>query len=102
MLDRLTVDDFAPIIGDSFALGGDGGDTFDLELTEASTMDPGHPATDPEGRRTPFSLIFRGPPDPVLPQRIYRVEHAEVGPLEIFIVPVGRDESGTRYQAIFT
>lgn len=54
------------------------------------------------GGRQPFSLAFRGPGDPVLPQAIYRLEHAELGALEIFIVPTGRDADGTSYEAIFT
>jgi hypothetical protein len=50
------------------------------------------------GGRAPFSLVFRGGPTPPLPQRIHRVEHAELGALEIFLVPVGPD----RYEAVFT
>jgi hypothetical protein len=37
-----------------------------------------------------------------LPQRIYRLEHAALDPLEIFIVPIGPDAEGMRYQAVFT
>jgi hypothetical protein len=37
-------------------------------------------------------------PDPPLPQRIYRVEHAELGAIEIFLVPIAAD----RYEAVFT
>jgi hypothetical protein len=47
-------------------------------------------------------LLFRGPRTPVLPQRIYRLEHAVMGPLEIFLVPIGPDAEGMRYQAVFT
>jgi len=47
-----------------------------------------------------FRLEFRGPVDPVLPQDIYRF-HREGESCEIFVVPVGRDESGTLYEAIF-
>jgi hypothetical protein len=38
----------------------------------------------------------------VLPQRIYRLEHEQMGPLELFIVPVGPDGDGLGYEAIFT
>jgi hypothetical protein len=51
--------------------------------------------------RDPFRLEFLGPTDPVLPQRTYRLEHAALGPLEIFLVPIARDAGGTTYEAIF-
>jgi hypothetical protein len=37
-----------------------------------------------------------------LPQRIYRVEHGELGAMEIFLVPIGPDEVAHRYEAVFT
>jgi hypothetical protein len=51
--------------------------------------------------REPFRLEFLGPPDPILPQRTYRLEHDALGALEIFLVPTGRDAGGTTYEAIF-
>jgi hypothetical protein len=53
-------------------------------------------------RRQPFSLLFRGPRVPLLPQRIYRLEHERMGALDLFIVPLGPDGDGLRYEAIFT
>jgi hypothetical protein len=38
---------------------------------------------------------------PLLPQRIYRLEHAELDTLELFLVPIAQDASGTRYEAVF-
>ena len=51
--------------------------------------------------RRPFSLLFRGPPEPVLPQRLYAMEHETLGTIEIFIVPIGPDKEGMRYEAVF-
>ncbi len=65
---------------------------FEAELVEVTEI-----AREPGGR-APFSLVFRGGPDPPLPQRIYRVEHDELGALEIFLVPIAPD----RYEAVFT
>ena len=48
-----------------------------------------------------FSLYFVGPGDFYLPQSIYRMEHDALGTLEIFIVPVGKEEAGYRYEAVF-
>ena len=50
------------------------------------------------GGRAPFSLVFERGPSPPLPQRIYRIEHEDVGTLEIFLVPIAID----RYEAVFT
>lgn len=102
MLDRLTTADFAPTIGDTYILvTEDDGPPLELELIEAVSHPPDAPPTDAAGLRTPFSLLFRGPREPVLPQRIQRLEHPAFGPLEIFLVPVGRDDTGTRYEAVF-
>lgn len=37
-----------------------------------------------------------------VPQGIHRVEHEQLGSLEIFLVPLGPDQQGMRYEAIFT
>ena len=59
---------------------------------------------DAEGKRVrrPFSLIYRGPLTPILPQQIYPVEHPELGTLELFLVPVGPEGGGMQYEAVFT
>lgn len=102
MLDQLTVDDFKGAIGQSFALQADDEATLDLELIEASTLDAGVPSKDGKGVRNPFQIMFRGPADPIAPQRIYELENDGVGTLEIFLVPVGQDAAGVRYQAVFS
>ena len=68
----------------------------EVELIEVSESE----APGPE--RQQFSVVFRGGSDQPLPQRIYRVEHDELGALEIFLVPIGPDEVAQRYEAIFT
>ena len=47
-----------------------------------------------------FRLEWRGPADPSLVQAIYRFRRGEQL-FDMFIVPVGRDERGTLYEAIF-
>ncbi len=100
-LDRLTVVDFAPLVGETFGLDAGEGGRLEVELASAKTFTEGAPAQDADGRRTPFSIHFRGPVDPLLPQQIYRVAHERLGALEIFLVPIGRDESATLYEAVF-
>jgi hypothetical protein len=100
LLERLTFEDFVPLVGEVFTIT-ENGLRLELELQETRPQNPDAPAADAAGKRAPFSLMFRGPADPVLPQRIYRLDHDALGPLEIFLVPVGRDEAGTGYQAVF-
>jgi hypothetical protein len=101
VLERLTAENFAPAVGETFALDGGDAGRLELRLLESRLHHPDAPAADESGTRAPFSLLFLGPADPILPQRIYRLEHESVGPVEIFIVPVGRDETGTTYEAVF-
>ncbi|HZB44399.1 MAG TPA: hypothetical protein VE360_04120 [Pyrinomonadaceae bacterium] len=73
--------------------------TLALKLEEVQTF----PAlTHSRGDMERFSLYFRGPADVPLPQRIYRVEHAAMGEMDIFLVPVARDADGFRYEAVFS
>ena len=45
-------------------------------------------------------LEFLGPADPLLPQSIYPFHRGD-DRCDIFVVPIGQDEQGTRYEAIF-
>jgi hypothetical protein len=101
VLERLTAESFAQVVGETFALDAGDAGRLELELLESRLHDPDAPAADASGKRAPFSVLFRGPVEPVLPQRIYHLEHSSVGAIEIFIVPVARDVSGTTYEAVF-
>jgi hypothetical protein len=107
MLDKLTSADFSAQlhtsfrihVGDDAAVAAEGLAPLEAELIEVSEM-----GSDPQegtGRR-PFSIVFRAPPDSVLPQGIYPVEHPELGTLSLFLVPIGPDRVGMRYEAVFT
>lgn len=93
----MTLERFAGCLGQGFDV--DFGTTsVALTLWEARPLSQhGFAAT----MRQPFSLLFRSESPVVLPQKIYRMTNATVGPIEIFIVPVARDRQGIVYQAIF-
>ena len=95
MLEDFTVGTFSGFIGDAFGVHPDAGGPLDFELVSATALGE----TSERGR--PFSVVFRGPGDVGLPQRIYRMEHSELGAFEIFLVPIGPDERGLRYEAVF-
>ncbi len=95
MLDKLTAEDFGPYVGQCFALGEEA-QSASLELINvtrsrviASQSRPG------------FSLVFRGAPEPMLPQGTHPVVHPKLGVLGIFLVPIGPDVQGMRYEAVF-
>jgi hypothetical protein len=67
---------------------------LEIELIEAAD-DESTP------RQERFSLIFRGPLQPFLPQGTFRMEHDKMGTLDLFLVPIGKEEDGFRYQAVF-
>jgi hypothetical protein len=93
--DSLTVDSFEGRVGEGFVLEADD-EKHELRLHECTRL--GQAASG----REPFSIVFLGPHEPVLPQRIYPLTHDALGRLEIFLVPVAQDADGTRYEAIFT
>ena len=97
MLESLTLGDFFERIGEEFLVAA-GETTVDLVLVETTDFAR---RENPGPRRSPFSLIFRGPSAPVLAQKTYALENAALGRLEIFLVPIGPDASGMRYEAIF-
>jgi hypothetical protein len=102
MPDLLALADFTPHIGSSFRLLDVSGVT--LVLSHAKAIAPMKAGGRPQsfGGREPFDLIFLGPSEPILPQQIYRMETEGMGAVEIFIVPIGPQDGGIGYQAIFT
>jgi hypothetical protein len=97
VLSELTHATFAKELGSPFQLEC-AATPLALELVEATESSRAWRATG----RNAFSLLFRGPRQPVLPQRIYRLMHDRLGRLEIFLVPIGPDSEGMRYEAVFT
>lgn len=95
-LGDLTLSTFEPLVGDRF--GVDAAPTGTKFVLESATAAAG----ESPGRRAPFSLTFLGPGEPLLPQAIYALRHADLGVLEIFLVPIARGAEGVRYEAIFS
>jgi hypothetical protein len=97
-LDTLEQADFAAHLGTTFRLPLPDGAALELVLMEASP----HPHLPPQpGRRRGFSLVFRSTSPGYLPQGIYRLDHAAIGTLELFLVPIGPREGGMCYEAVF-
>jgi len=98
VIQDLTLDMFTARMGERFRIQATDQRIIDVELVEASPLSAKTTAL----RRQPFSLVFRAGGGELVPQRIYRVEHDRIGALDIFLVPIGPDGGGMRYEAIFT
>lgn len=94
---RLTLATFREALESTFTLQATAETTVELVLVKAV------------GRRTAsggedgssFSIVFRGPSTPMLPQRMYALRHPALGGFDLFIVPVGHDQTGLLYEAVF-
>jgi hypothetical protein len=94
----LTEEEFSKHVNTKFRvrLGPEVG--VDLDLTEVK----GYMSTQHEQKGLErFSLYFNGPIDSFLPQLLYTLTHDQMGELEIFIVPIGKNDSGFRYESVF-
>lgn len=100
-LEWLTYDDFAGRIGERFELAVTAGEPLAIELVDATeSSEVGGPGPD-DRQRQQFSLVFRGPVEPVLAQGTHALTHEAMGDLALFLVPIGQDADGMRYEAAF-
>jgi hypothetical protein len=77
-----------------FLIRGDEGRVVEMELVEVAER------ASPAGQER-FSLVFRGPLDAPLAQEAHALEHDVIGGGSLFLVPIGRDERGYSYEAVF-
>lgn len=98
MLENFTAATFQEHLKTAFRVLPEGAEPLSFELVEVAAL--GTPGA--EGREQ-FSLLFRGPAEPLLAQSLWPMEHEELGTFELFLVPVGPDAEGRhRYEAVFT
>ncbi len=101
MLDHLTADTFLAHLGQMFTLHATATDTIDIELVRVTPLGETPAPGDSRAPRAPFSIAFKGPAQILLPQRIYAVEHAQLGRHSLFLVPLGPEQGGMIYEAVF-
>lgn len=92
----LTLQHFAPLVGQRFVLTPELGDPVPATLAEAAAL----ASVGPAGRQG-FTLLFDLALDQVLPQDIYPIVHPAFEALAMFLVPVARIPGGVRYEAVF-
>lgn len=90
-----TYAEIAECCEDTFTARSGAGSSIDLVLVQ--THDGTYPRFSPGG-----TLVFRGPADPALEQGTVQMSHPDLGEFPIFVVPVGEDERGREYEAVFS
>jgi len=102
-LNRIDASHFQAHLERDFSLIDGAGATLPLTLVQVAER-PG--ATPSWAKRTSFTLLFRGPAEPVWPQGLYALAHPEAGRLEpLLVVPVTGvappDEAAQYYEIVF-
>lgn len=97
-VNEVTREAFEPYLDRTFRVSAGENLAFDAQLIEVSAVGetPG-----PTGRQA-FSVVLRGPENEAPEQAIYQVVHEELGSIELFLVPIGPDDKGMKYEAVFT
>jgi len=97
MLDLATVgcEQFAACLNQDFEIVFSDG-TLPLKLSEARPL-----GVRPESIREPFALTFLGRAELRLPQGIYEMRHATLGEMELFLVQLAADQTGSIFEAVF-
>jgi hypothetical protein len=98
-LGTLTHEQLAACLNQGFTI--EGGDGSRIEVALIDVQARGAPIGQGPAGRQPFSAVFRGPREPILPQRIYALGNATLGEIQLFLVPIGPDDEGIRYEAVF-
>ncbi len=85
---------FADKLNTKFKVQVDDSTTVEIELVEVKEYDF-------SAEQEAFSLMFRGPLEPILYQAIRHMEHESVGEFDIFLVPIAKKNDGMHYEAAF-
>src|SRR5690349_21851060 len=95
---RPTEEDFRRHVGTKFRVRVETPSPLEFELTQVKSYNP--QGSEQSGMER-FSLYFQGPGDVMLNQGTFTFEHPEMGELQLFTVPIGRDERGVQYEVVF-
>jgi hypothetical protein len=91
MTDDLDYENYFGVQGSEFRLADSDIQLKLVEVTEKKA----------DGMQEMFSLLFCGAKDKFLEQGTYDLEHETLGSVTLFLVPIGQDENGYRYEAAF-
>ena len=87
-------ENFAAELNSTFAVQEDEKKQFEITLVEVKNIVSNK-------MQECFALLFRAPADAPDAQQIFQLEHHALGKLELFLVPVKKNEEGLFYEAVF-
>ena len=94
MPDNFNIEMFAEQVDSKFIMHYGNGQEVELRLLSATDIGS-------SGRQVQFSIIFQGPANAPRFQSIFKIEHEKLGKLDLFLVPIGRNSVGIKYEAVF-
>ena len=94
MPERLEHGEFLKHLKTKFRIRLDEQTTIEAELANVSDH-----LVSPKQER--FAIVFLTSNDFFLGQGMRRLEHDQMGNFDLFLVPIGRNEEGTSYEAVF-
>lgn len=97
-LSLLSINNFSALLHKLFTIQISEEIQLDAELISVTEFNSYSPL-----ERTPFSLVFRtSQKNEYYDQGIFTIIHPEEGNLELFLTPLGFDEVGMKYEAVFS
>src|SRR5688572_29159192 len=97
MSTNLTEQEFSKHVGSEFQTTL-GEQEVNLTLAEVKAY---MPQENEEAGMERFSVLFTGPPELMLPQQTYRMQHEHMQEFESFLAPISSDGKSFRYEAVF-
>ena len=98
MSDFQTEAEFAKNVNTNFRIEFEGSKHVDLKLVAVT---PRKIEPNEEAGMERFSAVFSGPLDFFLPQATYHIAHPEMGEFDVFLVAIGKEADGFRYEAVY-
>lgn len=93
-MSELSRDEFAEHQGTKFKVFFDGENPVEAEMVEVTELRQNQ-------IQESFSLVFLAPLDAPLMTGVTKLEHEQLGTLELAISPFKQDEKGTKFEAVF-
>jgi hypothetical protein len=98
---ELVSETFAQRVGERFEIAPAEGESFAATLSRCDVTTTGDPADWlKQVGRVPFSLLFHADAATTVAQQTCVLHHPELGEFALFLVPLGPDERGARYEAV--
>jgi hypothetical protein len=97
-LSKITAQDFREYLGQVLQIHFTAGHAVPAKVTKVTDLDSYSPL-----ERSAFSVVLQTEGDKnYRPQGVYRISHPVSDNLEVFLVPIGPDQNGMKYEAVFS